>query len=168
MRDYINRNEDELAECEREREQRNSWRKGEGKNKREMELEKQKVEDEAEYRAGFGKHNCLLCTKEAGLEVVVVPFVLTRAALSLVAPLAALPDLTLAENVFLCRQWINPVPSKVNLHPKGGDPSFLGRIRLIRVSSHDESSVTVVQEGAREGEWNAGEGEVDMSDADDE
>ncbi len=163
MRDYINRNEDEVAELIREREQRNSWRKGEGKNKREMELEKQKVEDEAEYRAGFGKHKhrwptrwaCSAAEPDAVLTPLAPP-----------GPPAALPDLTIAENVFFCRQWVNPLPSKANPHPKGGDPSFLGRIRLIRISSTDESSVTVVQEGAREGEWNAGEGEVEMGEDD--
>ena len=62
MRDYINRNEDEMAELAREREQRNSWRRGEGKNKREMELEKLMVEDEAEYRAGFGKYTSTVTT----------------------------------------------------------------------------------------------------------
>lgn len=39
-----------------------------------------------------------------------------------------LPDLTLPENVFLCRQWIKPIGSEKNPRgSKGGDPSFLGR-----------------------------------------
>ncbi|KAK4704854.1 translation machinery-associated protein 16, partial [Phenoliferia sp. Uapishka_3] len=79
-----------------------------------------------------------------------------------------LPDLTLAANVFLCRQWVAPLPSAKNVRgQKGGDPSFLGRLRLIRISSADETSVVVQWEGAREGEWDeAGgdDGEVEMAD----
>ncbi|SCV68499.1 BQ2448_620 [Microbotryum intermedium] len=73
------------------------------------------------------------------------------------------PDLTLAKNVYLCRQWIRPTPTPKNPHPnKGGDPSFLGRIRLIRINSENQGSVVVAQEGARKGEWEVGEGEVEM------
>ena len=45
------------------------------------------------------------------------------------SPLATvvLPDLTVAENVTICRQWINPAPSKETKNAKGGDPSYLGR-----------------------------------------
>ena len=50
---------------------------------------------------------------------------------------------------------------------KGGDPSFFGRIRLIRISSADENSIVVEREGAREGEWEIGEGEVEMADGSD-
>lgn len=66
-----------------------------------------------------------------------------------------LPDLTLPTNVFLCRQWTSPLPSSKDPkgRAKGGDPSFLGRIRLIRIEKDDTSAVTVVCEGAREGEW---------------
>lgn len=42
-------------------------------------------------------------------------------------PLAVLPDLTIPENVELCRQWVRPAPSKEGKNAKGGDPSFLGR-----------------------------------------
>lgn len=41
--------------------------------------------------------------------------------------LPVLPDLTVAENVTICRQWINPAPSKESKNAKGGDPSYLGR-----------------------------------------
>lgn len=76
---------------------------------------------------------------------------------------AVLPDLTLAENVFLCRQWVAPLPTaKDPRGHKGGDPSFLGRIRLVRISSEDPNTVVVQCEGAREGEWEAGEGEIEM------
>ncbi|KAL8279128.1 hypothetical protein RQP46_008384 [Phenoliferia psychrophenolica] len=79
-----------------------------------------------------------------------------------------LPDLTLATNVFICRQWVAPIPNAKDVKGmKGGDPSFLGRIRLIRISSEDENSVVVEREGAREGEWEAGEGEVEMADGSD-
>ncbi|KDE09797.1 hypothetical protein MVLG_00196 [Microbotryum lychnidis-dioicae p1A1 Lamole] len=76
------------------------------------------------------------------------------------------PDLTLAKNVYLCRQWIHPTPTPKNPHPnKGGDPSFLGRIRLIRINSENQGSVVVESEGARKGEWEEeGEGEVEMED----
>lgn len=40
---------------------------------------------------------------------------------------AVLPDLTVAENVAICRQWINPAPAKETKNTKGGDPSYLGR-----------------------------------------
>lgn len=81
----------------------------------------------------------------------------------------SLPDLTLVENVFLTRQWISPLPSdKDPTGTKGGDPSFLGRIRLVRIFEEDKSMVLVVQEGAREGEWEAGEGEVEMGEVEEE
>ncbi|GAA6041637.1 hypothetical protein JCM8097_007785 [Rhodosporidiobolus ruineniae] len=73
------------------------------------------------------------------------------------------PDLTLAENVVLCRLWVNPAPAKEGKNTKGGDPSFLGRIRLIRVFAEDKSAVKVEQNGARE-TWGEGEGEVEMGD----
>ncbi|GAA5849858.1 hypothetical protein JCM5353_001720 [Sporobolomyces roseus] len=74
-----------------------------------------------------------------------------------------LPDLTLPENVVLCRQWIRPAPAKKTQNAKGGDPSFLGRIRLIRIYSEDKNAVKVEREGARE-DWGVGEGEVEMGD----
>lgn len=81
---------------------------------------------------------------------------------------AVLPDLTLSTNVFLTRQWTAPLPSaKDPKGTKGGDPSFLGRIRMVRIFSEDQNQVLVVCEGAREGEWEAGEGEVEMEDAED-
>ncbi|KAM0752983.1 hypothetical protein T439DRAFT_323599 [Meredithblackwellia eburnea MCA 4105] len=80
-----------------------------------------------------------------------------------------LPDLTLATNVFLCRQWVNPLPNSAttpNSSLKGGDPNFLPRIRMVRLSSEDKSIVTVAHEGAREGQWEAGQGELEMDDGD--
>ncbi|GAA5858271.1 hypothetical protein JCM8547_004628 [Rhodosporidiobolus lusitaniae] len=74
-----------------------------------------------------------------------------------------LPDLTIAENVVLCRQWANPAPAKGTKNAKGGDPSFLGRIRLIRINSEDPSHVVVEKNGAR-AVWNEGEGEIEMGD----
>lgn len=41
--------------------------------------------------------------------------------------MTVLPDLTVAENVTICRQWVNPAPSKETKNAKGGDPSYLGR-----------------------------------------
>ncbi|GAA5886047.1 hypothetical protein JCM16303_003845 [Sporobolomyces ruberrimus] len=78
-----------------------------------------------------------------------------------------LPDLTLPENVVLCRQWVRPAPSKSTKNAKGGDPSFLGRIRLIRIYSEDPNMVKVEREGARE-DWGVGQGEVEMGDNDEE
>ncbi|BGP12276.1 hypothetical protein JCM10213_000028 [Rhodosporidiobolus nylandii] len=78
-----------------------------------------------------------------------------------------IPDLTLAENVALCRQWINPAPSKETKNAKGGDPSFLGRIRMIRIFSEDKNLVVLEKQGARES-WGTGEGEVEMGEAEDE
>lgn len=76
-----------------------------------------------------------------------------------------IPDLTLATNVFLCRQWTAPLPSaKDKKGTKGGDPSFLGRIRLVRIFKDDTNSVVVEKQGAREGEWDVGQGEVEMGD----
>ncbi|BGP28417.1 translation machinery-associated protein 16 [Rhodotorula toruloides] len=77
-----------------------------------------------------------------------------------------LPDLTLAENVVICRQWIKPAPAKEGKNTKGGDPSYLGRIRLIRLFKDEPNVVVVAQKGARE-TWQEGEGEVEMGDADD-
>ncbi|GAA5933898.1 hypothetical protein JCM1841_003110 [Sporobolomyces salmonicolor] len=74
-----------------------------------------------------------------------------------------LPDLTLAENVVLCRQWVRPAPSKDRKNAKGGDPSFLPRIRLIRIFLDDKNLVKVEHDGARES-WGEGEGEVEMAD----
>ncbi|KAK4052223.1 translation machinery-associated protein 16 [Microbotryomycetes sp. JL221] len=59
------------------------------------------------------------------------------------------PDLMDEENVFICRQWTKPIGSDKNPRQKGGDPSFLGRIRLISVNSQDKDSVKIVREGAR-------------------
>jgi hypothetical protein len=82
---------------------------------------------------------------------------------------SVLPDLTLSENVFLCRQWTTPLPSaKDPKGNKGGDPSFLGRIRLVRINSEDLNVITVQTEGAREGEWEQGDGEVEMDGGDDD
>lgn len=100
-----------------------------------------------------------------------------------------LPDLTIPENVELCRQWVRPAPSKEGKNAKGGDPSFLGRcvllsllpltrptltllrppcrIRLVRIFSEDKNAVVVEQKGAREA-WGEGQGEVEMGSADDE
>ena len=73
--------------------------------------------------------------------------------------------MTLATNVFLCRQWTSPVANAKDVKGmKGGDPSFLGRLRLIRITSADEGQVVVECEGAREGEWDTGDGEVEMAD----
>ncbi|GJN92021.1 hypothetical protein Rhopal_005049-T1 [Rhodotorula paludigena] len=74
-----------------------------------------------------------------------------------------LPDLTLPENVVLCRQWVKPAPSKDTKNTKGGDPSFLGRIRLVRIFSDDKNAVVVEQAGAKEA-WGQGEGEIEMGD----
>ncbi|GAA5949772.1 hypothetical protein JCM3765_007683 [Sporobolomyces pararoseus] len=79
-----------------------------------------------------------------------------------------LPDLTLPENVVLCRQWIRPAPSKSTKNAKGGDPSFLGRIRLIRIYAEDPNMVKVEKEGARGEDWGTGEGEVEMDMGDDD
>lgn len=81
-----------------------------------------------------------------------------------------IPDLTLAENVFFCHQWTAPIPTskKTKRAAAGGDPSFFPRIRLIRIFSGDLNSVVVEREGAREGEWEKGEGEVEMDDADED
>lgn len=80
-------------------------------------------------------------------------------------PLPVIPDLTIATNVFLCRQWTNPLPTaKDPRGMKGGDPSFLGRLRLVRIFKEDLNTVVVECEGAREGEWEAGEGEGEMDD----
>ncbi|KPV78030.1 uncharacterized protein RHOBADRAFT_50551 [Rhodotorula graminis WP1] len=78
-----------------------------------------------------------------------------------------LPDLTIPENVELCRQWVRPAPSKEGKNAKGGDPSFLGRIRLVRIFSEDKNAVVVEQKGAREA-WGEGEGEVEMGSADED
>lgn len=43
----------------------------------------------------------------------------------------------------------------------------MGRIRLVRIFSNDLNMVIPETEGAREGEWEAGEGEVDMEDGED-
>ncbi|KAM0793790.1 hypothetical protein ACM66B_001207 [Microbotryomycetes sp. NB124-2] len=60
------------------------------------------------------------------------------------------PDLTNAENVFICRQWIKPIGSDKNPRgSKGGDPSFIGRLRLVSINSEDKDKMAVVQEGAR-------------------
>lgn len=45
-----------------------------------------------------------------------------------------LPDLTLPENVVLCRQWVKPAPAKTTKNAKGGDPSFLGRCVFLSFS----------------------------------
>ncbi|BGP36279.1 translation machinery-associated protein 16 [Rhodotorula kratochvilovae] len=74
-----------------------------------------------------------------------------------------LPDLTLPENVAICRQWVRPAPSKEGKNTKGGDPSFIGRIRLIRIFSEDKNTVILEKTGAREA-WGQGEGEVEMGD----
>ncbi|GAA6010254.1 hypothetical protein JCM10207_005688 [Rhodosporidiobolus poonsookiae] len=76
-----------------------------------------------------------------------------------------LPDLTIAENVKMCRQWARPAPSKEGKNAKGGDPSFLGRIRLVRIYADDHNLVKVEKQGARE-VWDEGEGEVEMGDED--
>ncbi|GAA5899105.1 hypothetical protein JCM6882_004618 [Rhodosporidiobolus microsporus] len=73
------------------------------------------------------------------------------------------PDLTLAENVMHCRQWVNPAPSKEGKNAKGGDPSFLGRLRMIRIFSDDKNAVVLEKQGARE-TWGEGEGEIEMDD----
>jgi hypothetical protein len=52
LEDYINRNENEMAELEKERNAR-SWRKTEGKGKRETEMDKQREVETAEYKSGF-------------------------------------------------------------------------------------------------------------------
>ncbi|GAA6046521.1 hypothetical protein JCM3770_006190 [Rhodotorula araucariae] len=74
-----------------------------------------------------------------------------------------LPDLTIPENVAICRQWVRPAPSKEGKNTKGGDPSFIGRIRLIRIFSEDRNTVIVEHKGAREA-WGQGQGEVEMGD----
>ncbi|GAA5899152.1 Tma16p [Sporobolomyces salmoneus] len=79
-----------------------------------------------------------------------------------------LPDLTLPENVVLCKQWVRPAPSKSTKNAKGGDPSFLGRIRLIRIFSEDSNLVKVEREGARGEDWGTGQGEVEMEMGDDD
>ncbi|GAA5847809.1 hypothetical protein JCM3766R1_003210 [Sporobolomyces carnicolor] len=79
-----------------------------------------------------------------------------------------LPDLTLPENVVLCRQWVKPAPAKTTKNAKGGDPSFLGRIRLIRIFSEDPNLVKVEKEGARGEDWGTGQGEVEMEMGDDD
>ncbi|GAA5836224.1 hypothetical protein JCM11251_007399 [Rhodosporidiobolus azoricus] len=71
------------------------------------------------------------------------------------------PDLTLPENVALCRQWVKPAPAKEGKNAKGGDPSFLGRIRMVRIFSEDKNAVVLEKQGARE-TWGEGEGEVEM------
>ncbi|KAH8919460.1 hypothetical protein BT69DRAFT_1337269 [Atractiella rhizophila] len=54
-----------------------------------------------------------------------------------------LPDLTDSWCVQLCRQWIDD--------PLNGDPSFLPRIKLIRISTSHIEEVVVVQDGAKQG-----------------
>ncbi|GAA6063807.1 hypothetical protein JCM10212_001638 [Sporobolomyces blumeae] len=76
------------------------------------------------------------------------------------------PDLTVAENVVMCRQWIRPAPSKETKNAKGGDPSFLGRIRLVRIFADDPNLVKVERGGARGDAWETGQGEVEMGDMD--
>ncbi|GAA5966099.1 hypothetical protein JCM8115_004932 [Rhodotorula mucilaginosa] len=78
-----------------------------------------------------------------------------------------LPDLTVAENVTICRQWINPAPSKESKNAKGGDPSYLGRIRMVRIFEGDRNAVVVEKQGART-EWEQGQGEVEMEAEDDD
>lgn len=144
-----------MAELKKEREER-SWRKTEGKTKREIELDNLKESDESEYKSGFGKFD---------LDLVLV----FNVRLLVFCLWTVLPDLTLATNVFLCRQWTAPLPTaKDPRGTKGGDPSFLGRIRLVRIFSDDKNSIVVETEGAREGEWETGEGEVEMGEDDDE
>ncbi|KAK4050370.1 translation machinery-associated protein 16 [Microbotryomycetes sp. JL201] len=80
------------------------------------------------------------------------------------------PDLTNAENVFICRQWVKPIGSEKNPRgSKGGDP-----LRLISINSEDKSKVAVVQEGVRpdkdeenppQDEDESEEQEVEMRDA---
>ncbi|GAA5975074.1 hypothetical protein JCM11641_000021 [Rhodosporidiobolus odoratus] len=77
------------------------------------------------------------------------------------------PDLTQPENVIVCRQWVDPAPAKEEKRTKGGDPSYLGRIRLIRLTSLDPNDVKVEQNGAKEA-WGTGEGEVEMGDMSDD
>ncbi|KAI5476915.1 hypothetical protein MNV49_007016 [Pseudohyphozyma bogoriensis] len=80
------------------------------------------------------------------------------------------PDLTIAQNVFIARQWTSPAPtSSSKTASAGGDPSFFPRVRLIRIFSEDQNMVVVEREGARkEGEWAAGEGEVEMGEDEEE
>ncbi|GAA5981063.1 hypothetical protein JCM10908_003970 [Rhodotorula pacifica] len=78
-----------------------------------------------------------------------------------------IPDLTVAENVTICRQWINPAPSKEHKNAKGGDPSYLGRIRMIRIFQQDQNAVVVEKNGARGTEWAQGQGEVEMGEGED-
>ncbi|GAA5883599.1 hypothetical protein JCM3774_002106 [Rhodotorula dairenensis] len=57
------------------------------------------------------------------------------------------PDLTVAENVTICRQWVNPAPSKETKNAKGGDPSYLGRsVRNSPHSPYSPSSETTKNE----------------------
>ncbi|GEM12234.1 hypothetical protein Rt10032_c19g6251 [Rhodotorula toruloides] len=149
LNDYLNRHEAELVELKHEREAR-SWRKGEGKGKRETELEKLRGEEESEYKTGFGKsrQHCLWSKKRTAADYPVCTL----------SHGSVLPDLTLAENVVICRQWVKPAPAKEGKNTKGGDPSYLGRIRLIRIFKDEPSVVVVAQKGARE-TWQEGEGE---------
>jgi hypothetical protein len=185
LQDYINRDEEEIVQLAAERKER-SWRKAEGKTKRELELEQQKIEELGEYRSGFGQS--LLSSyfsRRRGKES-------SALTLGRVLHRTELPDLTLAENVFLCRQWIRPIGSDKNPRMKGGDPSFLGRfvpssvlspfplssltrcmlsensLRMIRINSEDKDAIVVVREGAREGEYEALEGEGEGEEESDE
>ncbi|CEQ38568.1 SPOSA6832_00022, partial [Sporobolomyces salmonicolor] len=151
LHDYINRSESELVQFAADREAR-SWRKAEGKSKQEIELEKQKDIETNEYKAGFGTF---------GRRASGVPS--AKVGADLEPSSTVLPDLTLAENVVLCRQWVRPAPSKDRKNAKGGDPSFLPRIRLIRIFLDDKNLVKVEHDGARES-WGEGEGEVEMAD----
>lgn len=54
-------------------------------------------------------------------------------------PSSVLPDLTLAENVVICRQWIKPAPAKEGKNTKGGDPSYLGRYVCLFPTSYIRS-----------------------------
>ncbi|TNY23807.1 hypothetical protein DMC30DRAFT_280633 [Rhodotorula diobovata] len=152
---YLHRHESELVSLAHEREARQSWRKTEGKGKRETELEKLRDEETGEYRSGFGES----CTRSSPL--LSSRSARVRGTLTGERDRAVLPDLTIPENVELCRQWVRPAPSKEGKNTKGGDPSFLGRIRLIRIFSEDKNAVIVEQKGAREA-WGEGQGEVEM------
>jgi translation machinery-associated protein 16 len=115
LQDYINRNESELVELAAERANR-TWRKAEGKGKRETELEKLREDEQSQYKVGFGKSYSLSLSPAA-----------QKGYKSDRVSRIVLPDLTLPENVVLCRQWVRPAPAKATKNAKGGDPSFLGR-----------------------------------------
>ncbi|KAM0793791.1 hypothetical protein ACM66B_001207 [Microbotryomycetes sp. NB124-2] len=142
--DYINRDDAERDELEQQRRQRSNWRKTEGKSKRETEIDKQKEQELLEYKTGFGQSPFSL-----PFVVVVVRAKFATDTNELLSH-QVVPDLTNAENVFICRQWIKPIGSDKNPRgSKGGDPSFIGRLRLVSINSEDKDKMAVVQEGAR-------------------